>query len=285
MTDKNCQRGVALVTVLWSIALLSALALATSVTFRGFASIMSLDHHRIQGDGLLAAGLEAAASATNHLGGRALRDDAFSITLSTGSVQLRISDEGGRIDLGKAPPAVIASLFQSIGMPAHVAREASRRISDQRRSTTAADLKDGLDVGAADEMELLNRAAVPPKWHSALEPLTSVYGSETVNPMTAARGVIAALPGINDAIADAFMRRRAGVPNDVTGLIGLLGPAQQFVAVAPQRVVRVEMMTKVARYTKKARAVIVVLPQDIEPYRVLRFTPNATGGIGIQSRT
>jgi len=32
-----------LVTVLWSIAMLSALAMAASVTFRGFAGVMAVD--------------------------------------------------------------------------------------------------------------------------------------------------------------------------------------------------------------------------------------------------
>src|SRR5262249_10948106 len=36
MTRNEARRGVVLVTVLWSIALLSALAMAASVTFRGF---------------------------------------------------------------------------------------------------------------------------------------------------------------------------------------------------------------------------------------------------------
>src|ERR1700732_1592816 len=51
------RRGVVLVAVLWSIALLSALAMAASTTFRGFAGIMVVDRDRVQGDALLTAGL------------------------------------------------------------------------------------------------------------------------------------------------------------------------------------------------------------------------------------
>jgi general secretion pathway protein K len=284
MTNETCRRGVALVAVLWSIALLSALVLATSVTFRGFAAIMMLDQYRIQGDSLLSAGLEAAASVLNQLEGQALGDRSLSVTLSTGSVQLRISDEGGRVDLGKAPPTVIAALFQSIGFSAPAARETARRVGDQRRSANAAGSNNSLESNFVDPIELLNRTGVSPRWHAALDALVSVYGSETVNPMTAPRGVIAALPGVDPAIADAFMRRRAAVPNDVTGLVSLLGPAKQFVAVAPQRIARVEMIARVARYTKEARAVIAVLPQDTEPYRVLRFAASANGGVGVQGR-
>ena len=49
--------GVILVTVLWSIALLSALAMAASVTFRGFAGVMAVERDRVQVANDLADGL------------------------------------------------------------------------------------------------------------------------------------------------------------------------------------------------------------------------------------
>jgi hypothetical protein len=49
--------------VLWSIALLSALAMAAAVTFRGFAGVMAVERDRVQG-ALLSAGLETAAGSS-----------------------------------------------------------------------------------------------------------------------------------------------------------------------------------------------------------------------------
>src|SRR3977135_858731 len=48
MNRDDPRRGTILVAVLWSITLLSALAMATSTTFRGFAAIMVVDRDRIQ---------------------------------------------------------------------------------------------------------------------------------------------------------------------------------------------------------------------------------------------
>jgi general secretion pathway protein K len=62
------QRGVVLVTVLWLIALLSALAIAASITFRGFASIVALDRDRVQAEALLTGGIEAAVHTIDSLG-------------------------------------------------------------------------------------------------------------------------------------------------------------------------------------------------------------------------
>ena len=50
MKRSDPRSGVILVTVLWSIALLSALAMAASVTFRGFAGVMAVERDRVQGD-------------------------------------------------------------------------------------------------------------------------------------------------------------------------------------------------------------------------------------------
>ena len=48
MKRSDPRSGVILVTVLWSIALLSALAMAASVTFRGFAGVMAVERDRVQ---------------------------------------------------------------------------------------------------------------------------------------------------------------------------------------------------------------------------------------------
>jgi general secretion pathway protein K len=64
------------------------------------------------------------------------------------------------------------------------------------------------------------------------------------------------------------------MPKDAERLAGLLGTARQFVAASPQRVAAVELTaTLVDGYATAARAIIVLLPQDREPYRVLAFSP------------
>ena len=113
-----------------------------------------------------------------------------------------------------------------------------------------------------------------PQWLAAMAPLTTVYGSETVNPLTAPRGVIAALPGIDGARLETFLAGRRSSPADIDRLVRLLAPAQQYLAAKPQRVAAVELTAALADgYAAAAHAVIVVLPQDREPYRVLVFTP------------
>jgi general secretion pathway protein K len=249
------------------------------VTFRGFTGVMTVDRHRLQTDALLTAGLEASAGMIEALAGTPLREIETTVALSTGSVRAHLEDEGGRIDIGKAPVEVLAALLRSVGAPPAAADDVARRIVELRGSAKPIDsgTKTGTEQPFTDVRQLGQIPGMRPQWLAAMAPLTTVYGSETVNPLTAPRGVIAALPGIDGARLEAFLASRRSFPADADRLARLLAPAQQYLAAKPQRVAAVELTAALADgYVAAARAVIVVLPQDREPYRVLVFTPVAS---------
>jgi type II secretory pathway component PulK len=291
MKRNDPRSGVILVTVLWSIALLSALAMAAAVTFRGFAGVMAVERDRVQGAALLSAGLETAAGIIDTLGDAPLLDNEAKVNLATGSVRSRLTDEGGRIDVGKAPAEVIAALLRSVGASQAAANDVAQRIVERRNpgntprpnvalgSTNSAT---GTPQPSTPEMglpfsDLRQLQLVPgmrPEWVAGIMPLATVFGSETINPLTAPPGVIAALPGVAKGQADAFVRARRSSSADVERLTRLIEPARRYLAVKPVRVASVELMAELANgYATGARSVIVVLPQDTLPYRVLVWTP------------
>ena len=286
------RRGVILVTVLWSIALLSALAMAAAVTFRGFAGVMAVERDRLQGDALLSAGLETAAGIIDGLGEAPLMEIETTVKLATGSARMRLNDEGGRVDIGKAPAIVLAALLRSVGAPEAVANDVAQRVVDRRYPDNAA--RPGPVRRSANGATRIPRARMPfsdvgqlrlipgmtPEWLSAIEPLTTVFGSDTINPLTAPPSVIAALPGVERGQVDAFLKMRRSFPADADRLARAVGGAQQYLVVKPQRVASVELMGELNDgYAVAARAVIVVLPQDTEPYRVLIWTPVSPRGL------
>src|SRR5882724_4170588 len=286
MMRSDPRRGVVLVTVLWSIALLSALAMAAAVTFRGFAGVMTVERDRVQADALLSAGVETAAGIIDSLGDAPLMDIETRVNLTTGSARLRLNDEGGRIDVGKAPATVLAALLQSVGAPEAAAKDVAQRIVERRyprkaarpdptpRSTNSAAKPPETGQPFSDVRQLLLVPGMAPEWMAAIEPLATVFGGETINPLTAPRGVIAALPGVEKGQVDAFLRERRMVPADIDRLVRTVGAARQYLAVKPQRVASIELMAKLANgYAVAARSVIVILPQDSQPYRVLVWTP------------
>src|SRR5271167_230580 len=297
MTHSDSRRGMVLVTVLWSISLLSALAMAASVTFRGFAGVMAVERDRVQGEALLTAGLETAAGIMDTSSDSPLAELETTMTLGTGAVRARLNDEGGRIDIGKAPVELLASLLRSVGAPEAAAGNVAQCIVERRGSGRASDPDNprhlanvaprmsGAGQPFADIAQLQAIPGMAPDWIAAIAPLTTVFGDQTVNPLTAPPGVIAALPGVDGQRVAAFLEARRSSPSDADRLVPMLGPAQQYLAVKPQRVASVDLSATLASgYGATAHAVIVVLPQDYQPYRVLVWTPvpYAEGSIGVR---
>jgi general secretion pathway protein K len=294
MKRGDSRRGMVLVTVLVSISLLSALAMAASVTFRGFAGVMAVERDRVQGEALLTAGLETAAGIMDTSSDSPLAELETTMTLGTGAVRVRLNDEGGRIDIGKAPVELLASMLRSIGAPEAVARKVAQRIVERRypghaagpdNMANVAPKMSGTNQPFTDIGQLQAIPGMAPDWIAAIAPLTTVFGNQTVNPLTAPPGVIAALPGVDGQRVAAFLKARHSFPSDADRLVRILGPAQQYLAVKPQRVASVDLTAALASgYGATAHAVIVVLPQDYQPYRVLVWTPvpYAEASIGVR---
>jgi len=284
LNGRDPRRGMILVGVLWSIALMTALALATSTAFRGLSGVMGIGRDRVKIEGLLTAGLEAAAGIVKAVDAP-VPDIETTITLDAGSVAIRASDEGGRIDIGRAPVAVLVSLLHAVGAPP-AADGLAQQIVDWRNPQTAGNANARLSNGTArnpsdqpftDVRQLVNVPGMAPKWVAAMAPLTTVYGSDTVNPLTASAAVIGALPGVDPTRLNMFLALRAAAVKDANNLGAALGPAQEYLKVAPQQAVAVELIAQLANgYRAAARAVIVLLRGDREPYRVLAWDPVST---------
>ena len=282
------RRGVVLVSVLWTMALLSALAMAAGVTFRGFAGILSVEHARLQVAALQTAGLEIAAGLVESLSDRPINEISTDIKLSTGSVRLLISDDGGRIDVGRAPEEVLAGLFRVIGAPQAQAMDVAHAIVAWRNRNTgpgsrqapsdAAKQKSAGGQPFTDVRQLALVPGFPPAWLDSIAPLTTVVGSDTVNPLTAPADVIAALPGMEPGRLAAFLEARRAFPTDANRLVAMLGPAQRYAKPAKRQAITVLITAALADgYAATARAVIVLLPRDVEPYRVLTWSPLPVG--------
>ena len=286
MARADARRGFVLVTVLWMIALLSALAMAASITFRGFTGIIALDRDRVQVEALLTGGLEAAVRSVAGLGETPIDQIETRTVLSTGSVSAQLSDEGGRIDIGKAPVEVLAGLLRTVGAPAKEADAIAQAIAELRQPADGgrANVPPGSQNGGGGETErelvftdVRQLARVPgmaPKWVAAVAPLTTVYGSETVNPLTAPAEVLAALPGVDMNRASAFLQRRRELPADPARLASMLGTAQEYLDVKSHSIVSVRLIARTTNgFTQGAHAVIVMVPKDLLPYRILVWSP------------
>jgi general secretion pathway protein K len=294
----SARDGVILVTVLWTVALLAILAVAAALTFRGFVGVVMVERERLKADGLLTAGLEVAGGLVSSAGDTPLLDMESTIALASGSVHMRLDDEGGRIDIGRAPVQLLAALFRAVGAPnpdavakqvvdwrhddappaqnqngAQTAGQAGAQTGAQAGATTGD--SDNRIPAFSDIGQLVQVPGMRAEWVAAVAPLATVFGNKTVNPLTAPAQVIAALPGINGARLAAFLDARRIYPTDGARLLGLLGGGQDLLDVKAPQAVAVELSASLADgYAVDARAVIVSLKKDYQPYRVLMWKPS-----------
>ena len=279
MSGGGRSSGAILIAVLWAIAFLSGLAMAAATTFRGFAGIVTVHRDKAQADALFTAGLEVAAGIVGRLGEAPLPEMQGELALSGGRVRFRLSDEGGRIDAGKAPVELLASLFRSLG--ARDADGIAQRIVAWRSPDAAG--APPPETGQAtpeaewpfsDVRQLARIPGVPPDLVAAAAPLLTVYGTATVNPLTAPPAVIAALPGIEGPRLRLFLDARQRLPTDAQRLQALLAPAQQHLGVSARKVASVRLAARLDDgFEAAAEAVVAVFPDDREPYRILSWKP------------
>lgn len=307
MSHRDPRRGIVLVTVLWTIALISALAMAAATTFRSFAGIVALDRDRARAEALLHAGLEVSGGLIAKFDDKhplSERETAFS--LSTGSVRIRLSDEGGRIDVNNAPVKVLASLLHAAGAGdnANIIATAidtwrQRDKADQSAApgqlpkaaapaapppppaglANAPAQKDDGFRSFTDIRQLAQIPGMAPDYLAAITPLTTVFGDDKVNAMTASADVLSVLPGIAPAQITGFLGARDRSPAGGDQLLQMLGPAKDYVKTGARPIARVEIIARlIDGYTAAAQAVIVVLPHDKLPYRVLSWMPLTRSG-------
>ena len=288
MNGREFERGMVLLGVLWAMAFCAVLAMAASATFRGLAGVVMIDRDRVQAEALLSAGLEAAAGIVGSMQDAPLTEREVVIELSTGSVRVRMQDEGGRIDIGKAPVELLAALLRRVGADDDDATMLARRIVAQRGPDRAPAAKVGKpDPSGAksdasttspivftDVRQLARIPGMRREWITAISPLVTVFGSDSVNPLTAPVEVIEALPFFDEGRLDAFLAMRRGPLPDPERLAFLVGPAQKYLKAQSRGVVGLDLMARTTDgYRAAAQAFIVLLPDDKQPYRVLDWNP------------
>ena len=136
MTARRGQRGVALLLVLWLIALLTALVGAFALTAKIEGLQGRVLHRGVIADEAARAGFEYALTrVVDQDPRRQWRPDGrpYDWTFGDAAVQVSLTDENGKIDLNQADLALLATLFQQQGGLSQVdARQLAAAVMDWR---------------------------------------------------------------------------------------------------------------------------------------------------------
>ncbi len=238
-TGGDRPRGLALVMVLWVLVLLSVIAAGFTATTRTEMRLVANLVDGARAEALAEAGVYRAILAllepdeTQHW-----RADGtvYTFRFEGGKVLVSIQDEGGKIDLNQAPPELLRGLFISMGLDEHEADAlidavGDFRDPDQLRGLNGAEDLDseaaGLAHGAKDAAfeavdEFRQVLGVDQALYERLAPLLTVYSDITrINPYTASRGVLSALPLLSPSDIEALLSARTQGAAEGERAIGL----------------------------------------------------------------
>ena len=224
--ERQMQRGIALVIVLWMLALLTVIAGSLVFSSRTEVQIAANLASRAQAEALADAGVaRALAEMAQPKSGdpKQWRADGLPRHWNYRGAELTITiiDESGKIDINAAPPVLLASLFRSVGAedPEALADAvADWRDGDDLRSLHGAEKDDyaaaGLNYGPANTAfesidELRQVLGFNDDLFRLVERSITVYSFQpAVNTAVAPREVLLALPGATPEQVDAYVEQR-----------------------------------------------------------------------------
>lgn len=267
-------RGFALVTVLWTLVLLTLLAGLVMQTARTSTSLERNAWRRLQAEAAAETGftqailslLETRADKRWPIDGREVRIIANGLPLV-----VTIQDELGRIDLNTAPRELLASLFASTGMSQTAAETLAdatleRRLNSSNAVSRATTAPQGVQRTVGQRVpfrnidELRSIPGITEKLFEQIRPAVTVYSRRPmIDPGVAPRQVLIAMPGAtNEAVRGILEQRLTSSEANATAAAPLSGRAFTIV-------VRIDTNAVGARMERTIR----LLPQGKPAYWLL----------------
>jgi general secretion pathway protein K len=222
---------VALVAALWLIVLLTVVASGFAYSMRGEAlaarNALSLAQARLAADGAVERVAFELGRPRNVANAEAWLPDGAVHEWQEGDVRLTATavDEAARIDLNGAPEPLLKSLFVNVGgVDADAAQHLAEAIEDWRdaddlRRPNGAEVDDyraaGRKYGPSNAPftavgELSRVLGTTPGLMAKVADTLTVYSWQAaINPATASRDVLLALPNVTPEIVDAYLAARA----------------------------------------------------------------------------
>jgi len=220
---KPGEEGVALLLVLWTVALMTVLGFSLAHGIDTQATIDRNQYDAAQAQALADTGvslailgvLERSADGAWRLDGSARK-----LAYADGSVIVRVQNEAGKIDLNRAEADLLANLFRTTGSDDDTAKALGDAIADWKRRRRAHwrepadEIAPNVSMGDVQPFlaleELQQVPGMTPEIYDRASPYLTVYsGSARVDPLSAPREVLLSLPGADAREVEAYVAARA----------------------------------------------------------------------------
>ncbi len=233
------QKGIALVLVLWVTLLMSVIAGSFALSARTESIQSKILYNKAQAKFMAEAGLNRAVFELRNPDPetRWIADGRpYEMFLDGVQIEIRMTDESGKIDLNQADEELLIGLFASVGMGLDEAIGLADKVLDWKDADEEIRLEGaedgdyfaaGYSHGAKDAPfdtvpELIQVMGISYDMYRKIEPALTVYsGRKNVNLAFAPREVLMAIDGITAEIADDFIVQRHDI-DDVNTALPLL---------------------------------------------------------------
>ena len=225
------EEGVALILVLWVVALLAIFAVSFVHGASTQTKIVRNDYDLARARVLADTGVSLAILGILYQTPEARRLDGSTreLTYEDATIRVRLQNEAGKIDLNHAAPEVLAGLLRTLGSDADAAAGLAAAVDDWKRRRLSGwnQLGDRATmIGVVRPFlaleELREVPGVTQEIYDRVSPfLTILSESDRIDPLSAPREVLLSLPGADAREVEAYVAARAEIGPDPTRLPGL----------------------------------------------------------------
>jgi len=300
---RAAHRGFALIIVLWAGVLLSIIAASFAFSMRVETRLAANLVERAQAEAIADAGIRRGIVALLEApsGPRWVADGRlYELPLGDGSMRIRLLSENGKIDLNGAPEALIQGLLRAVaesgelsdaGQAASIAdaildwRDPDNRVRPsgaEDRNYKASGRPFGSRDGAFLSVAELNQVlGVDAETYARLAPWVTVYSwAPQVDPMTAPRTVLLAVPGLDAGVVDGFVAAREAFYASQSADYGersrlpieLLSPGARYLSRTDSKVYTVEAVGELPIGTRASRRAVIQLTGDTgKPFSIVAW--------------
>ncbi len=267
------ERGIALVAVLWILALLATLVLGFVVEARTDLRIVHNDSEAAEARAIADAGITLAILGVfDPTPGSQWRGDGsvHDLRYAGCAIRARVEDEDGKLDVNMAPLSALRNLFQALGAadPDRIAAaiDAQRRAARNGADPSITGRPPPPAFAVLDDLRGL--PGMTSALYERLPDFVTVYsGQGSVDPQTAPAEVLMSLPQASPAQVQAYLASRIqpnGAPAPQTG--------QQLLPSSALRVFTIVSQARTphgATFTRRAVVTLTGVPDA--PYRFLAW--------------
>ncbi len=295
MYKRTQQRGIALVLVLWMLALLTVLATGYSSMMRTEAQLTANLVRAAQAKALAEAGVwRTLAELLRPVQEQSWKADGsnYSLEFANGTVEIRIQDEAGKIDLNTARAELLMGLLQAVDVEEEnrsrllnaildwrdrdsQAREDGAEDDDYQRMNLNYGAKDG-PFNTVDELQLV--LGITPELYKKMKPSLTVHSHQRgVHLQVAPREVLMAIPAVSEERVEEFLAIRT-TNADSTSSLTLTGIDLRYASRVKGQTFTITSVARLADTVARLDAVVRIKGGSNLPYSILSWREGQSAG-------